>query len=144
MKKDVIAAIVSGFILGGIVALIAVNLPSIFQSSKNTTTEQTAQEITPTPALIAAEASDNLEITDPKDESIVSEKELKITGRTKSGDAILVESESDISESKVENDGTFTALLTLSEGENQITFYSLNANGEETKTITVYYTSEKL
>ena len=144
MKKDVIAAVVSGFILGGLVAVAAINLPSLFKISTNNTAEQTTQETIPIPTSIEAEIKENLEITEPKDESIVTEKELKITGRTKTGDAVLVESESDISEAKVENDGTFTSSITLTEGGNQIIIYSINENGEESKTFTVYYTSDKL
>jgi len=144
VKKDVIAAVVSGFILGGLVAVAAVNLPSIFKISTNNTAEQTTQETIPTPTSIEAEIKEYLEITEPKDESIVTEKELKITGRSKTGDAILVESENDISSAKVEDDGTFTTNLTLTEGGNQITVYSVNESSEETKTIIVHYTSDKL
>ncbi len=144
MKKDVIAAVVSGFILGGLVAVAAVNLPSIFKISTNNTAEQTTQETIPKPSSIEAEIKEYLEITEPKDESIVTEKELKITGRSKTGDAILVESENDISSAKVEDDGTFTTNLTLTEGGNQITVYSVNESSEETKTIIVHYTSDKL
>lgn len=142
MKKDVLVAVGVGFILGTVVALAATNLPQIIKSVKVPDVKQTPS---PTPEITSAAQNPQFSIDSPKDESIIETKTIDVSGQTKGDQIILVETENDQKVIESETDGNFTTKLNLTEGVNTIYFTVYDKEGlATTKSINVYYTTEKL
>lgn len=147
MKSDVIAAVIVGFVIGVGSAILAINLPSIIKKSsplpKQTVTNTTP--VIPSSSQIV-NSSIPFDITEPPDDSIVETKSLKIKGKTQSGNNIILVTDSDSSVTEALADGTFSLSTNLSEGGNTIYITSQNSNSgeEETKTLNIFYTPEKL
>lgn len=72
-----------------------------------------------------------LEIIDPKNNVIVKNNIVEVTGKTDPYATVLINNE----ESYVQLDGTFKKTLYLFEGERQITIDSKNRNGKNTRKI---------
>jgi hypothetical protein len=144
MKKDIIIAIIIGFFIGSIAALFAVNLPSIIKRSK-TPPASLNKDINPVISSAQITAIPvTLDISEPADESLVTSKNIKINGKTQPNNIVSAISDADSDVIQSEN-GTFSLSLDLREGGNNIYLTSTNENGdEETKILTVFYTTEKL
>lgn len=144
MKKDVILAIGIGFLSGAFIALLAVNLPRILKQASKPKIETIAPPLTPVPTQTVS-LPINLEITNPTDESIVGSETIKITGKTAAKSTLVVDTEFDTKITESSSDGTFSLPITLKEGGNNVTTTAYNEKGEETtKTLSVFYTKEKL
>lgn len=144
MKKDIIAAIAVGFVLGSLTAILAVNLPSLFKSKQSSSGQTETSNVSPT-AMPVISPTTNLEILEPADETIHLSKNITVSGKTSIGNTVVIEGSSDLTTPDIKNDGSFTDSITLTEGSNNISIYSFNGqDNEETKTLTVYYTLDKL
>lgn len=142
MKRDIIIAVIIGFIAGSIIAITAVNLPNIIKN--NSVKFNTGGKITPIPTPKLPEII-NLEITSPKDQFLSPNKTVEIQGKSKPGSTIFLESDTDNKVKEAGSDGSFTDKLDLIEGINIIRISALDENGEYlTKELTVFYTSEQL
>lgn len=142
MKKDVLVAIGVGFILGTVVALAATNLPQIIKTLKVPIVNQPPS---PTPQVTTAPQNQEFTIDAPADESVAETKTIDISGTTRGGKMILIETATDNTTVNLDDSGRFTGKLNLTEGVNTIyvTLYDDNGNSA-TKTLNVYYTTEKL
>ena len=144
MKRDIILAIIVGFIIGVIVALILTNLPKIvkegikLQSSKPIATPTVIQVKNTTSSL-------ELTLDLPKDESISDTKSIEVSGQTKASMTVFIESEIDQMTVESNDAGGFAAKINLSEGVNTIflTVYD-EAGNSNTKNLNIFYTTEKL
>lgn len=142
MKRDIIAALIIGFVIGGVIAITAVNLPNIVKNSFNTA--NTAALVSSTPIPKSPEIL-NLEVTSPADWYLSSDKTMEIKGRTKKGATVIMETETDTHIKEADDEGNFTDKIDLTDGSNTLIVTSVNENGENIqKILTVYYTSEKL
>lgn len=142
MKKDVIIASLVGFALGSISALLVVNLPSLLKRSSQS--QVTTANITPTIASLS-KTIPLLTIESPIDESIFPSKNIEISGKTTPGTILVLDADLENNVQVASNSGSFSFPTTLKEGANVIVVTAYNENGEgETKTLTVFYTSEKL
>ncbi len=142
MKRDIIIAVIIGFIAGSIIAITAVNLPNLIQNTK--VKFNSGGIITPVPSPKLPEII-NLEITSPKDQFLSPNKTVEIQGKSKPGSTILLSSDTDNKIKEASGDGIFADKLDLTEGINNIQITALDENGEYiTKELTVYYTSEQL
>lgn len=143
MKKDVIIAIIIGFVLGGLSAIFVTNLPNLIKAGKDSTKREVS--ISPTPIFKMGSESGFLTIQNPTDRTLSETKNIELNGKTKPGAIVLLENDLDSKVIEVSSDGSFTNKLTLSEGANLINITSYNENGVgDSKNLTVYYTSEKL
>ncbi len=141
MKRDVVTAIVIGFILGGLGALTATNLPNIFRTT-NPSKPISASPV-PTPQIAVDKIT--LTIDQPQDQSISETKTTDLVGRTKAGALILMESDQEAKTIEATTDGTFRTKINLAEGANEIYISAYDDKGEvNTKQLTIFYTSEKL
>jgi hypothetical protein len=145
MKKDIIIAVIVGFVLGVGSALLIVNLPSLLTLLKRTAPSQLAT-INPTPTLpTVSNTSSLLTLESPAPESIATSKNIQITGKTAPGTILVLTTERDNSPYEASESGNFAFPLSLKEGANTAIITAYNESGEaETKTLTIYYTSEKL
>ncbi len=144
MKRDIAMAIIVGFVIGAIVAVIVTNLPKIisgginFQSSKPTVTPTAIEDKNVTSSL-------DLTLNSPKDDSISDTKSIEVSGSTKPHTPVLIESEIDQIMVESGDSGIFTSKINLSEGVNTIYFTIYDeAGNSNTKNLNIFYTTEKL
>lgn len=144
MKKDVLVALIIGFSIGALIALLAVRLPALLEKSESSK-ETTAEKVEPTPKVIVGKNEVKLEVTSPTDKSIVTEDKITISGKTDATNTLIMETPDESKILEPDKDGKFSADLTLNEGGNSIYLTAVNDQGEETaKTLTLFYTTEKL
>ena len=142
MKRDVVIAVVIGFIVGAGSAVFIVNLPSLIK--RGIPSQITINNPTPSPAQMTRNPY-LLEITSPQNEDLASSKNITLSGKTNPGATLVLDTEQDNYVKEASSDGNFSFALNLHEGTNKLFITAYNEIGEtETKTITVYYTVEKL
>jgi len=142
MKRDIVIAMLIGFVGGVIVAVGIINGPALF---KRNSTNLSLDKTNPVPVTVGAQNSVNFSIDSPPDNSIQAEKSTTVKGKAEAKTTMVVDTDSDSFISDVSGDGTFGQTVALSEGANRIQVTNYNAKGDsETKTITVFYTPEKL
>lgn len=143
MKKEIIIAVIIGILIGSIVAVMAVNLPKLTTGIK---IQQSP--ISPTPSISKiSETISNLSLSfDPNiDNSISEEKTINVTGTTLPKQLVFLETAYDQKAINADDSGKFSAKIDLSEGTNMIYGSVFDEDGNSiSKTLTVYYTSEKL
>lgn len=144
MKRDITLAIIVGFIIGVIVALILTNLPKIVKEGIKL---QSSKPIA-TPTIIQVEnttSSFELTLNSPVNESISDTKIIAVSGTTKASMTVFIESEIDQMTVESNDSGAFAAKINLSEGVNTIflTVYD-DAGNSNTKNLNIFYTTEKL
>lgn len=143
MKRDVVIAIFIGLILGGIGALLATSLPAIIKQRSLSTDKLLHLSPTPPPADLTQLPT--LDITQPKDQSISDNKTVDLVGQVKSASFVLLESDTEYKIVQATSGGTLKTQINLSEGANEIYISAYDDKGQaNTKTLTVFYTSEKL
>ena len=142
MKKDVVIALISGFFIGSVLAVIAISSPKIISFFKTET--KTAEEktiISPTPVI----SKISLVVESPKNEDIINEKSVKIEGKTQPANLVVLESGTDTKAQEADKDGKFSQELAIGEGVNQIYITSINKDGEEEEMIlSLFQSFEKL
>jgi len=144
MKKDVVVAVLVGFILGAGVAVAFVNLPKLMKKGAQLTQDVPKSKITPTISTTIT-PSTTLEVTEPTDESIASKSSVNIIGKTRANNTLVAVSDLDGVIKTASEDGSFSLPFKLTEGGNKIYIASYDKNGvAETKILTVFYTTEEL
>lgn len=143
MKKEILVAIIIGFFIGVITALTVTNLPKLISGIKFQTVTQS-----PTPTISQIQESvinPDINIESPKDESVSDTKSVNISGSTDKNNTVLIESADDQVAEIASDSGRFSTKMNLREGVNTIylTVYDQSGNSN-TKTLNIYYTSEKL
>lgn len=144
MKRDITIALGIGFILGGLAAILITNLPELLKNFNQKNVQglpvNTSVTITKMPQAVA-----DIELDQPQDQSISPDKNITISGKTKSAAAIVLNSDTDIKVLEASGDGHFSSDTVLSEGANNFTLTAFDTHGDSiSKEITVYYTPEKL
>ena len=142
MKKDIVIALIVGLVLGGATAITIVNLPTMIKKPQKPEIGETVPTAIPTPI-----SSGQLElvINQPVDEAIVSTKSLNVSGKTNGGKTVVLETDLEIETKESSPNGSFSFPVNLTEGTNNILVTAYNENNQsETKTLTIFYTSEKL
>lgn len=144
MKRDIIVAVIIGFFIGAVVAIMIVNLPAFLKKGPSITRPLEPSESTGSSEPIPL-GSNVLEIKEPQDGTISQDAQVNLTGKTQKGRLMIIETENEQFSLAAEEDGTFTQKIELHEGGNSITVSSYDEKGNlDTKTITVFYTEEKL
>jgi len=142
MRKDITFAVLVGFVLGALTAIIVVNLPNFFNRPSSTQVSETIPSVAPT---IPAHKDVKLTIEQPLDETIASKKSISVIGGTDAGNTVVMETNLDIDVKESSSDGSSPFPVNLAEGGNTFTITAYNEKGQSgTKTLTVFYTSEKL
>ncbi|OGG02987.1 hypothetical protein A2W14_04380 [Candidatus Gottesmanbacteria bacterium RBG_16_37_8] len=143
MKKDVILALVAGFIIGSGIAILAVKLP-VMLSTKVAPKEET-NKTPPLPSAVTNLKDSLLTINQPRDQTIFNEDGITLLGKTKPSAAIVVESPLTSNVYEADKNGSFSAKLKLTEGGNPVYITAIDETGEsESKTLTFFYSTEKL
>ncbi|OGG15782.1 hypothetical protein A3D78_04745 [Candidatus Gottesmanbacteria bacterium RIFCSPHIGHO2_02_FULL_39_14] len=143
MKKDVILALLVGFAIGSTLAVLAVKLPIVLDKQ-----EKPKEEISQTksePSVIKNLKKTSLNISQPSDQAILTKDNTTLKGNTDPSTALIIESPLESIVVEPDENGSFQASLKLTEGGNPIYVTTINESGEpETKTLTLFYTTEKL
>lgn len=139
MRKEVLVAILIGVILGALVAfgIWRANL-ALLPKKEAVKTEQRAG---PTPS--AEVPASSLILTQPEDNTILSQDKVIIKGATTPGATVLFLTNIDELVTQADKDGAFEQEVELEGGPNEITVTSYDESGNEmTQTLTLVYSTE--
>lgn len=150
MKKEILTAIIMGFILGLIITFGLWRANRALQTSENTSP-------TPTPSLSPLETGENiptvaptagafdLEITQPANNLLTDKSKITVTGKTKAETILVIfyeEGEKIITAGK---DGNFETEVSLIGGVNEIKIKAFDDLGEEVETqLEIIYSTAKV
>jgi hypothetical protein len=125
-----IAAILFGLVVAGIAFFI-------FQTTKTVPANtKIVSIVSPSPTPLP---SISLTLDQPKDEEVVSDKVLTVSGKTQSNAVVVVLTDSSEDVVSPSTDGTFSTTVNLSDGQNMLEVSSIAPNGESViikKTVT--------
>ena len=141
MKKDVLSALVLGFLLGALAALIIVRLPTILKRSDTSKLSVNNEKISPSVFI----EKNSITIEKPKDLTIFANSKAEISGKAQKAKVITIESYKTSLILVPDENGNFKVTVDLIEGGNPIIISGNDGNGnDETKTMNLFYTSEKI
>lgn len=144
MKKDVLASVIIGFILGSVSAVAMVKLPDLLNQKSTENSNPATINISPFPTQTVYTIQ-RLTVTNLPDFSILNEKTASISGETNPGSQLVAETSAETVVQRTNDSGNFSVKLNLSEGANPIYLTSYNDQMEaKTVTLTLFYTGEKL
>lgn len=153
MNKDALLATLIGFGIGltitsallfgpGLVkSLPTISFPQITFSLPSISGGSTPLPQT-TPSVKSAESG--LVVESPSQAYIATSADLLVSGTTTPQAIIVVQTELDDVTSSAKDDGIFSAQVKLSEGRNDVVITSFSLGKLESKTVTVYFTTESL
>lgn len=141
IEKDVLVAIIVGVVIGGLTAFFILFLPKHFPKTGQSEDrgEPFKEEATASPA-----ATYPLTIESPKEEEVLSEEKITVSGKSTPKALIAILSPVDENITEANDEGHFQAEIFLEEGINEINITSYSDETEETQTVTVYYTEEEI
>lgn len=143
LKKEMLLAIGFGLILGVIAAIVIARTPSGLlggnKAEESKPQEEIKEEPTPTPP-----PSSSLEILIPEDQALLQEDEVMVSGKAQPSSTIIITTPFDENVVIASDDGTFSSVISLKEGANEILVVSLKDDQTEEKTVTANYTKEEI
>ncbi len=122
---ETVAAIIVGIILG---TLVAVSL-WLFKNNKiSLNLKPNAAKVTITPQPQKTPQNFFLTLTQPQDQAVVNDPKISLVGKTAGFSRVIISQNEQDLIIKADNNGSFTANLTLDEGDNEITVTSFGPN----------------
>ena len=143
MKKEILIAIIIGFILG---LIITFGIWTANKSLKNgVQNKQKTEENLPTPTPSQNEEGIFLEITSPLNNDIISKEDITIEGQTKPQAVIAIIYQEGEELIQADSQGNFSADITLVGGANEIQISAYDdQNNEAKKTLDLIYSTAKI
>ena len=142
MKKEVLIAIVLGFIIGLIITF------GIYRAQKAYRGQLTQDQMPdlPTPdAQTSSSAGHQINITSPQDETIYDQEILGISGSTTPLSYVTAVSSQDQAVTQAAQDGTFSLTIELTGGGNIITVTAIDSDGQSaSQDLTITYSTADL
>jgi hypothetical protein len=142
MKKEVLIAIILGFGLGLVITF------GIWTANRALQEQPVTEpiEATPTPQATPTPASNlTLEITEPEQNSISSEKEINLAGSASPEAIIVVFYEEGEKILETDSQGKFETTVNLAGGANEILIKAFDKEGGEVeKTLSVVYSTAEI
>jgi hypothetical protein len=139
--RETILAIIIGLIVGATAAWGVWKIPKLSFGPQT----QTIEEETPPPEITETFL---LNITQPENEAIVTEKKITIEGKTTKGAIVIISSPVEDQVFEASGEGKFALPITLEEGLNNIAISAYYTSGteinEKLETRAVTYTQEEL
>jgi len=123
MRKEVILAVIIGIILGGVI-LYGINLAN--STSKPDTEDQNTENDTQVNPTSPSNLQDQISITSPQKNAVVTEEKITLKGSTKPNLNIAIISENDDLLVISDENGGFSSEINLISGENLITVTAVN------------------
>lgn len=139
MRKEVLVAILIGAILGGAVAFGIWRANILLVPKKEAVqTQQTSP-----PAGQTTQETSSLIITQPENNSILSEGKVTIKGAATPNSTVVILTNSKDLVTQADKDGAFEQEVELDGGPNEITITAHDDSGNETtQTLTLVYSTE--
>ncbi|OGK17965.1 hypothetical protein A3G67_04720 [Candidatus Roizmanbacteria bacterium RIFCSPLOWO2_12_FULL_40_12] len=142
MKKEVGIAIFFGVLLGLIVAVVIISRIRLLENQKVKLPSNV--QISPAVKNLNSQVQ-TLEVTEPKDQAVVSKNSVKVKGKTVKGSLVIIQTpiKDIVVNSKEES---FSADVPLALGENIITIASYPKGSQQRsqeKVVKVYYLDEQ-
>jgi len=147
MKKEVLLAIIIGFALGLVITFgvwkankaLKEAAPKQQLPAKQAQEEEKVSSPTPAPAQLS------LAITSPEDNSIINKEKVNISGKTSSEATIVITYEEGEKIIETDENGNFSAEITLVGGANEVTVSAYDEEGNEaTKTLNLVYSTAEI
>ncbi len=145
MKKEILIAIVIGFVLGLVITFgIWTANKSLQQNNKTQKTEVSETQPIVTETSPTEEGQIPLTISSPADNSLVDQEEIEIVGKTKAGATVVILYEEGEEVFQADEQGEFSQEITLVGGANEIKITAFDEEGNEANKILnlVYSTAE--
>ena len=140
MKKEKLILCIIAVIFGLIVAGVAFYVFQTTRTISNTATKT----ISIAPVTPTSPPSISLTLDQPKDEEVVNNKVLIVSGKTQSNAVIIVVSDSSEDVITPSANGNFSTTVNLDSGQNILEIISIAPNGESiTSKKTVTYSQEE-
>lgn len=142
MRKEVVFAIIIGFVLGGII-LFGFQIAN--QSAKEAASPATSSGQIASPTPLPTTSQNNFSLIEPLNHAVVNTSSVKISGKTLPNSIIAIESEADDALLTADGNGNFTTDSKLAGGENLIKITTLPPDQKtESLEISVIYSTAKL
>ncbi|MCX6726071.1 MAG: hypothetical protein NT052_02035 [Candidatus Shapirobacteria bacterium] len=141
MKKEILIAIVIGFVLGLIITF------GIWTANKSLKNESSTQKtaITENGPITNEEEKIFLKILSPDDNSLVNQNKIKITGKTFANVNIAIISEKNENILQSDEQGQFTQEVSLVSGSNEVKISAFDNEGNEAqKTLNLVYSTAEI
>lgn len=136
MRKELLLAIILGLSLGLIITY------GIYRS-RNASVNTDQQEVLKASPSPVSETAGNLSILTPKDESIVNQSEINITGLTDPDAYLVIFVNDNENITLADASGNFSLKTNLELGSNVIRVHSLDTDGKKSiEEITIIYEKE--
>lgn len=143
MKKEILIAIIIGFILG---LIITFGIWTANKSLKNgNQNKQETGQVTPTPTPSLNEEGISLQITSPTNNDIISQEDITIEGQTKPQAIVAIIYQEGDQLIQADNQGNFSAEITLTGGANEIKISAYDdQNNSIEKSLDIIYSTAKI
>jgi hypothetical protein len=146
MKKEILIAIVIGFILGLIITFgIWTANKSLQENNNKSQTQENENQPIVNENPQNGEEKMSLDIVSPQDNSLLDQEEIEITGKTSPLANIVILSEEGEEIIQADEQGEFKETITLSGGANEITITAIDQNGNEaSKVLNLVYSTAQI
>lgn len=144
MKKEVVLAIIVGLFIGGVITFGMYRAKQAVDSASPKPEFVAIESQTDTFGTEQTDVSQGIIINEPEDESLVRSASLRITGRTTPNASVAVLLEDSEVITFADEQGNFSATVTLVTGSNILIIRSLTDSGQtsEVSRTIVYSTNE--
>ena len=140
MRKEVIVAIILGFIVGITIAFGVYNANQSLKKAKISPSPSTAGDTIP-----SSKPKTTLVISEPEDNLVFRDNEATVSGQTAPQAVVAIMTEQDNGLVLADNEGVFSTSINLISGANEIKVISIDSSGnKEEKSINVVYSTQKI
>lgn len=137
MKKETIVAIILGVVFGVFFSLLIINFT---KKKSEINKDEILTQAKPT-LVVSPIKNQSLEISDPKQEEIVTKDVIALKGKGEKNSLLIIQSPQEEKILKLENED-FSTEIKLTLGENIIKITNYQQNNIDQKTVKVYYLKE--
>lgn len=140
MKKETVFLSIGALLVGLLVAGGAFYAYQLLNKPADNKPATITLNASPTPV---SSNSDELMVDEPQDETVVTNKSVKISGKTLPGSTVIVTSENDEQVATPADNGNFSLTTTIGDDVNIIEVIAILPSGEEKKVVrTITYSKE--
>jgi hypothetical protein len=141
MRKEVIVAIIIGFVLGLIITF------GIYTANKALKQQKPSSELPTNGAPVSPSSLPmiTLEITEPEENLVVSKSKITLSGKTEAKATVAILAEDNENLVLADDEGVFSSEVELTSGSNEIKVIALSKSGEkQEKVLTIVYSTAKI
>ena len=113
-----------------LIGLLVAGVAFYFYQSEKHIKPNLQAVVSPAPSSISNKSNLILEVTNPKNEEVVSDKKLSVLGKTDPNATVFIITKSDQQVIKSSSTGNFNSTVTLDKDQNLITVISVLSNGD--------------